>query len=57
MNLTPGEKFDLIFTRYEAESKEEAKQTSHLQIRSVEFTLSLVTVRRARRRKKMMKIK
>ena len=51
MNLTPGEKFDLIFTRYEAESKEEAKQTTHLQIRS----LSLVTVRRMRRRK--MKIK
>ena len=36
MNSTPGEKFDLIFTRYEAESKEEAKQTPHLQIRSEE---------------------
>ena len=55
MNLTPGEKFDLIFTRYEAESKEEAKQTTHLQIRSVEVTLSLVTVRRMRRRKKKIK--
>ena len=26
MNSTPGEKFYLIFTRYEAESKEEAKR-------------------------------